>query len=177
MEEKATGKAPAAEGASQVDEIQLRALLQQVRDNQNLPLALIGGLGASAVGAAIWALITVWTNYQIGWMAVGVGFLVGYAVRVFGKGIDRSFGIAGAALALLGCLAGNLLMICIMISRQEGVVLLDLLSRLNIPVVVELMKITFRPMDLLFYGISLYEGYNFSFLRVSPEDIAKMGHR
>lgn len=176
MNEQVTSQAPGAEGALELDELQLRTFLQQARDNQNLPLGLLGGIVASALGAVIWALITVWTNYQIGWMAVGVGFLVGYAVRTMGKGIDTTFGVVGATLALLGCAAGNLLMVCILIARQENMMLLDLLSRLSLPVVVKLMKVSFQPIDLLFYGIALYEGYYFSFMRVSEEDVAKMRH-
>lgn len=176
MAEGITSEASAPEGAIQVEAIQLRTYLQQVRDNQNLPLAIIGGLAASVLGAVIWAMITIWTSYQIGWMAIGVGFLVGYAVRIMGKGIDKMFGIVGATLALLGCLGGNLLMICILVSRQEGMALLDVLSRLSLPSVVQLMRLTFQPMDLLFYGIALYTGYKVSFLPVNPEDVAKIGH-
>lgn len=83
-------------------------------------------------------------------MAVGVGLLVGMGVRSFGKGIDTSFGVIGAALSLLGCLAGNLLTICILISRQENVELFNLLSRLNPSTTFQLMKATFNPIDLLF---------------------------
>jgi len=48
--------------------------LQEARDNQNLSLGVGGGIAAAVVGAIIWAIITVVTGYQIGWMAVGVGF-------------------------------------------------------------------------------------------------------
>ncbi|MBN2684554.1 MAG: hypothetical protein JXR40_04700 [Pontiellaceae bacterium] len=34
--------------------------------------------------------------------------------------------------------------------------------------VIEVMKLTFSPMDLLFYGIALYEGYKFSFKTLAP---------
>src|SRR5262245_66169208 len=76
---------------------------------ENLPLGFMAGLLAAAVGAGLWALITIFVGFQIGWMAVGVGFLVGWAVRVAGKGRHRAFGIMGALLALSGCAVGNLL--------------------------------------------------------------------
>lgn len=174
MAEGMTTQASAPGAAVEIDEIQWRTFLQQVRDNQNLPLAVIGGAAASVLGAVIWAMITVWTHYQIGWMAIGVGFLVGYAVRIMGKGIDKSFGLIGAALALEGCLLGNLLMVCILVARQEGMALLEVFSRLSVPGVIALMRLTFQPMDLLFYAIALYTGYKVSFLPVNPEDVAKM---
>ena len=39
----------------------------------------------------------------------------------------------------------------------------EALGRLDIDLVVKLMTVTFRPMDLIFYAIGVYEGYRFSF--------------
>ena len=95
-------------------------------------------------------------------MAVGVGFLVGWAVRVAGKGTHRAFGIMGALLALGGCAVGNLLTIVVIAARHFEIPLVAVFSRLTPDVVVQLMEATFSPMDLLFYGIAIYEGYRFS---------------
>jgi len=154
-------------GAVDIDQVKSQMVMQEMKDNQNLLFGMIGGIVAAAIGAAIWATLTAMTNFQIGWMAVGVGFLVGHAVRMCGKGIDKSFGMVGATLSLLGCLAGNLLTVCIAISRHQQIPFFDLLSRLNPEIVVDLMRATFNPMDLLFYGIAVYEGYRFSFRRIS----------
>ena len=94
--------------------------LQEMRDNQNFVFGIAAGAGAALLGAVLWAVITAITNYQIGWMAVGVGALVGIAIRSAGKGVDNSFGFAGALIALLGCVVGNFLTIVIVISRQES---------------------------------------------------------
>lgn len=148
--------------------LHLRA--HQIGDVQDLALGVVGGAVAAAIGAAVWATISYLTNYQIGWMAVGVGFMVGFAVRFLGKGVDAVFGIVGAALSLAGCLAGNLLTVCLVVARQEEYPLLDLLSRLNADLVVKLMSASFRPMDLLFYGLAIYEGYRFSFRPMTGEE-------
>jgi hypothetical protein len=159
-------------GTGEIDQVKLQMLIQEIKDNQNLLFGTFGGVVAAAIGAAVWAVITALTNFQIGWMAVGVGFLVGYAVRICGKGIDKSFGAVAAILSLVGCLAGNLLTACIVISRHQQIPFFDLLSRLNPEVVVGLIRATFHPMDLLFYGIAVYEGYRFSFRRISKEELA-----
>ena len=57
------------------------------------------------------------------------------------------------------------------VSNQEGIPLLDLLSRLDLEIVGELMMATFSPFDLLFYGIAMYQGYKFSFRPLSPKDL------
>src|SRR2546421_9964443 len=71
-----------------------------VEVTENLPMGFMAGLVAAAIGAGLWALISIITGFQIGWMAVGVGFLVGWAVRLAAKGTHRAFGIMGALLAL-----------------------------------------------------------------------------
>ena len=133
-----------------------------VEVNENLPMGFMAGLVAAAVGAGLWALITIVTDFQIGWMAVGVGFLVGWAVRVAGKGTHRAFGIMGALLAFGGCAVGNLLTIVVIAARHFEIPLLQVFSRLTPDVVVNLMTLTFKPIDLLFYAIAIYEGYRFS---------------
>ncbi len=158
----------------QIDERKLERYLQEVRDNQNLMFGILGGIGAGLVGAVIWALITAWTNYQIGWMAIGVGFLVGYAVRMLGRGIDMVFGIAGGVIALVSCAAGNLLSVVLAVSRQEAVPFLDIVARLNPQIIASVMKDTFHPMDALFYGLAIYVGYKYAFKPITDEELAKL---
>lgn len=130
-------------------------------DSPNLAGALLGGLGAALVGALIWAVITVTIKFQIGFMAVGVGFLVAWAVRTLGKGRDATFGIIGGAMALLGCLLGNLLSACGFIAGQasEPVVSVTLRVLGNPSSIAAILQTTFQGMDLLFYAIAVYEGY------------------
>jgi len=166
-------KTPASQSKTPlvIDETKSKLLLQQIRDNQNLSMGFVGGFGAAILGSIVWAVITALTQYQIGFMAIGVGFLVGFAVRKMGQGIDKTFGFFGAGLAFLGCMVGNLLTTCIIVSQQESVALSEILSGLNISVAMEIMKYTFSPIDLLFYGLALYYGYRFSFRRLTQEEL------
>jgi hypothetical protein len=138
-------------------------------DAQSLPMALLAGLAAAAVGAGLWALVTVLTGYQIGWMAIGVGFLVGLAVRLAGKGTTATFQVLGAALALGGCLAGNLLTICVIAAGKLGISLTQMIFGLTPDFVVDTMSATFSPIDLLFYGLAVYAGYKYSVTGAAPE--------
>jgi len=156
----------------EIDEMKYQQFINEIEGNQNLHMGIIGGLMAAAIGAAIWAAVTVITDFQIGWMAVGIGFLVGFAVRITGKGISKSFGYVGAILALASCLAGNFFSICAVISKQEAIPFFYLLTRLNPEIITELMKSTFSPIDLLFYGIAVYEGYRFSFRQITEDEMA-----
>lgn len=158
-----------------VDPLIVKAAMQRLSSEQNLVLAVLAGGAAAFLGASVWAAITMAISYQIGWMAVGIGFLVGFAVRTFGKGIDRSYGVVGAAWSLAGCAAGNLLAVVGLISNQQNIPVIEILKKLNPEIAANLMRATFSPMDLLFYGIAVYEGYRFSFREITKNDLTKIG--
>ncbi|MBN1360000.1 MAG: hypothetical protein JW993_05380 [Sedimentisphaerales bacterium] len=174
-----TGETVAATQAGQatVDQAKVQELIREIRAGQNLTMGIVGGAVAAVVGAAVWAAVTVATGVQIGWMAVGVGFLVGGAIRLLGKGIDKPFGYAGAALSLFGCLLGNLLSIYAILAQQEELSFFFVLTHANLSAIPELFRVTFHPMDLLFYGIAIYEGYRFSFRRLTQADLARISSR
>ncbi len=137
----------------------------QVRLNQNFAGGVVAGAIAAAVAAAIWAAITIITEHQISWMAIGVGLFVGSAVRVLGRGIDRPFGVAAAGLSLAGCVVGNFLWVAYFFAQELGISLLDALGILirNPSVALELMRVTFRANDILYYGIAAFVGYRLAF--------------
>ena len=159
------------ESVSAIDEGKLLQYQEKLKMDQNLPMALVGGVAAAVAGGIVWAVVTVTTGYQIGYMAVGVGFLVGYSVRHLGKGIDKIFGIIGAALALLGCLLGNFFSLVGFSSKQENIGVLDILTSIDYSIVPGVMIDAFSPMDILFYGIAVYEGYKFSFRQFTQQDL------
>lgn len=169
-------QAPLSPAQPQIDQFELESLLRKLQAEQNLGLGIVGGVIGMLIGAMLWAAITVITDYQIGYMAIGVGFLVGVGVRFLGKGLDKSFGLVGGGLALVGCLLGNLLTVLIVVSREFEVSFFDLLINLNFEIVVEFMKVTFSPIDLLFYGLAVYAGYRYAFKRVTKEELARLEH-
>jgi hypothetical protein len=130
----------------------------------------MAGLTAAVTGAAVWAGVTVVTEYQIGWMAVGLGFLVGIAMRTMGKGIDQVFGVVGAAMALVGCVLGNVFTIAWYISAQTGASLISVLTQLDMELMIDLITETFQVMDILFYGLAVYFGYKYAFRQLTMDD-------
>lgn len=137
--------------------------IDEIRENQNLPMGIAAGVVATLIGAIIWAVITAATGYQIGYMGLLAGLLVGYSIRIFGKGIDTIFGVVGASLSLLCCLLGNVLGACIMVSNDQSLPVIDVLFNLNMGLAVLIIKEGFGVVDLIIYGLAIYEGYKFSF--------------
>jgi len=76
--------------------------------------AMAGGL----VGAAAWAAVTYFTEYEIGWIAWGIGAVVGLAV---GRSAGGKFGVApgvvAAAVAVLAVLGGKLAAASLLLSN------------------------------------------------------------
>jgi hypothetical protein len=159
---------------AKIDEVRLQQLLYELEGNQNLSLGIIGGTIAAAIGAAIWAVITVGSEHQFGFMALAVGAFVGYAVRITGKGITKIYGVVGAVLSLLGCLAGNVFSACGFLSKQEGIPFFYILARLNPQIIIEIMKETFKFIDLLFYVIAISVGYRLSFRKFTEDELTRI---
>ena len=177
LSDETPASAPPADTAqpqAHVDPAQAKSLIAGIRAEQNLTMGAVAGAGAAVVGAIVWAMITVLTGYQIGWMAIGVGCLVGGAVRVVGKGIDKPFGIAGGVLSILACVLGNLLSFCAFEAYQNGIPVTAILTHLDITAIPSVMAERFHPMDLLFYGLAVSIGYRLSFRNVTQEDLARV---
>jgi len=52
---------------------------------------------------------------------------------------------------------------------------MNILEKLDLEIIASLMQATFNPMDVLFYGIAIYEGYKFSFRQLTQADLMKIG--
>ena len=137
--------------------------IEQARAQQNFPLAVIAGIAAALIGAALWAAVTVTTEYKLGLMALAVGYMAGQAIRLAGQGMDAKFGYLGAACGFLGCAAGDILSNIAFFAHAKSLSLMQTLNILTPDLLVALAKIAFDPMDLLFLAIGVYEGYKFAF--------------
>jgi hypothetical protein len=77
-------------------------------ESANPNLARIACIGAAAVGALVWALIARFTGYEVGYVAIGVGALTGYAcVQASGRGMAMA--VTAAIFSLLAIVGGKTL--------------------------------------------------------------------
>jgi len=162
---------PQREMKANISEDVLRARVEDLKLQQNLGLGIIGGAIGGILGAVVWAAVTYFTEYQIGWLALGVGYLVGIGVRLLGKGIDKMFGIAGGVIALVSVVLGNFLTSLGYVAKAYEMGFVEVLQRFDYAMTFELMKITFTVMDILFYVLAVYAGYKFSFRKITPEQL------
>jgi antitoxin component YwqK of YwqJK toxin-antitoxin module len=149
------------------------ASIEKLRAHQDFYYAVVGGLLAMLIAAILWTVISVSIERQIGYMAIGVGFLVGITIRYFGAGIEQKFGFLAGALSLFGCILGNFFSQVGFVSSQESISFFSALSLLWGKIGILLAE-SFSPIDLLFYGLALYTGYRFSFRPVTTDMINKL---
>ena len=125
---------------------------------------------AALVSTILWVVITATTKFQIGWMAVGIGFLVGICISHFGKNVETKYAVVGAIFAVLACVFGNIFAQCALAAEHEHVPFLGVLSHLTPSLATEILKEGFSPMDLLFYGLAIWAGYKYAFRGVTTAE-------
>jgi len=71
--------------------------------------AIIGGLIGALIGGAIWGAIAIFTKYQVGYVALLVGFLAGGGVLLLGRKRGVPYQLIAVVMAILGLAIGKYL--------------------------------------------------------------------
>ena len=86
---------------------------------------VVYGLVAGALGALIWAGVVYFTEYEIGWIAWGVGAMVGFAVALGNEDGRRSptaAGVLAVAITVVSIVAGKYLAVQTLMPSDEEIV-------------------------------------------------------
>ena len=150
-----------------LDQERLQHYMDNLRLEQNFLRGALAGMIGAILAAVVWAAITVFAGFQHSLMAVVVGIFVGAAVQLGGKGLSFPFGLLGGALALAGCVLGNILAIYGYIANRANISFFNLLSRASLDDIQAQLVATFDPIDLAFYAGAVYAGYRFAFRQIA----------
>lgn len=137
--------------------------LQQETENPNYFGAIILGLIAGAIGALVWYFIEILTGYQIGYVALGLGYLVAWAV-ILGSGKKRgiSLQIISSVIALLAVLSASYLSFMHFFNDYLQEELATAAGGQSIPYIwlsplnKDLLQALISPMGLVIWGLALY---------------------
>lgn len=149
---------------------------KKLRRYQSFIYALIGGLLVTAIASVGWAFITAISGYQEVYMAVGVGLLVGIAVRFFGAGVKRIFGVLAALFALAGSLLGYYLSQAGFPEELQLVGIIKVPDYLKPDLMLNTMQGSFVPLDLLFYALAILLAYLLAIRRINSRKMARLEH-
>ena len=147
---------------------------KKLRRYQNFLYALLGGSLVAAIAALGWAFTNAITGFHAVYLALGVGLLVGIAVRFFGAGINPVFGILAALLSLAGSLLGYYLSLS---GFPQNAILASILrvpQYLQPDIMISSIRDSFVPLDLLFYFLAALLAYLISIRRVSSKKITRL---
>ncbi|MFE2535885.1 hypothetical protein [Streptomyces sp. NPDC059371] len=123
----------------------------------NFPLGLVAAIGAGVVSAILYGLIIGLTKHEIGYAAVGVGFLVGIAAgRVGGRSqtLPVVSVIVSVAAIYLGQLIGEA-----MIGADDTGLSFSTIFFDHFDVVQQAWKADADPMTFLFFAIAAYVAF------------------
>ncbi len=137
---------------------------------QNFVNGLAAGVVASIAGAIAWGAISIATGYMIGWVAIGLGVLVGYGMQVFGKGLTAKYSAVAAVLAVVGCLGGNFAAAVMFEVKNYGVPVGDVLSTLTMRDIVAFYTETLEIMDLVFWALAVGAAWQFAPRNLTDEE-------
>lgn len=84
--------------------------------------AIIGGaLGASILGAVVWALIAFYGEFELGILAMGVGALVGITIAFLAKrNVNQTHQVISVIFGLAGVIAGKYLTYYLIVREFEA---------------------------------------------------------
>jgi hypothetical protein len=133
----------------------------------NLLQGTLAAIGGALAGAVLWAVVASASNYKVGFVAIGVGAAAGILAGKAG-GAHPRLPFVAAAVALLGCVLGDLL-----IDAHDFSAALAKLNGSHVSsfrvfkeMVLhpsdfgwEVYKAGFAPMDALFYAIAALAGF------------------
>ncbi len=79
---------------------------------------IITGFAAGIAGAGIWAIIVVLTGFEIGWIAWGIGGVVGAAVAWGSKGSFAAGGVIAVIITIVAIVGGKLATVEIVLGKD-----------------------------------------------------------
>lgn len=136
---------------------------QAETEEPNLIGALLIGLGAALISSLIWYAVVVVTNYQLGIIAIAVGWLVAQAVML-GAGRKRGPRLQGLSVVItvMAMAFSEYLIVrhfAVQALAKEGYTNIPLLLPLDVMLILIVEGIKADPLTLLFWGIAVWEAF------------------
>ncbi|MET9568966.1 hypothetical protein ABZY34_07485 [Streptomyces virginiae] len=123
----------------------------------NVGLAILAAAGTAVVAGALYGAIMSAIEFQIGYLAAGVGLAVALvAVRLGGR--NPLLPVLSAALTLAGVYVGYLLEMALAVSEHEGIPVSELLTSEFVNLNQHYVD-NIDPISILFYAIGAYAAF------------------
>ncbi|MEV6191774.1 hypothetical protein AB0M19_05165 [Streptomyces sp. NPDC051920] len=123
----------------------------------NFPLGLVASIGAGVVSAILYGLVIGLTKHEIGYAAVGVGFLVGIAAgRVGGR--SQTLPVVSVIVSVAAVYLGQLIGEAMIIAKEYGVGFNEVFFD-HFSVAQEAWKADADPLTFVFFAVAAYVAF------------------
>ncbi|MFJ7964618.1 hypothetical protein [Streptomyces sp. NPDC096324] len=123
----------------------------------NFPLGLVAAIGAGVVSAVLYGLVIGLTKHEIGYAAVGVGFLVGIAAgRVGGR--NQTLPVVSVIISVAAVYLGQLIGEAMIIANHFDVGFNEVFFS-HLSVVQENWKADADPLTFVFFAVAAYVAF------------------
>lgn len=154
-----------------------QALLEALLDEQSPRGALLAGALTTLLSVAIWVGLVLVFSGRVQLYAAFSGVLIGFAIRNWGRGVERRFALFGLTFTFLALVLGALLsecMIMTMHSRQHDF-LAFVGDFLNPRYAFKLVSDNLSADGFLFWPMGLVLGYRQSRRKITRAMLSRLG--
>lgn len=131
---------------------------------------LVGAL-AGALATAIWYAVVVITGWQVGLVAIAVGWLVGQGVMLGARGrVSMALVAASGLLALLALAVSEYLILFHFITQLMGTEGANLIQPIDFMATLVIESLLADPLTLLFWVIALFQAVAIPYRALRPTD-------
>lgn len=139
-------------------------MLEKLNSESRPGLGIVAGSLLGIVGAILWAVVVKLTGYNIGIVAIGVGYLVSEGFVRAGRGTNKTIGIVAGIIALLSIFLGEILTMFVLIAEYWDMTLVETVQNIYISKLPQLVVESTEPFSLVFYFIAISYAYKRSFI-------------
>ena len=131
-------------------------LAEELLSEQNFGAAVIAGVVATFLAAAIYGITTAIWNFSYGFAAVGIGIVVGISMQYLGRGIRTKFAVAASLFTIAGCVLGNVFRAVVYLARENAISPLEVLRSNEFSVLTGSAVSYVSTIDLVFWGVAVW---------------------
>ncbi len=131
-------------------------LADKLISEQNFAAAVIVGAVATILAAAAYGIIVATWAFSYGFVAAGVGIVIGLSMQFLGRGISMKFAVVAMVYAITGCVLGNLFRVIIELAQANATSPIDVLRNNSLSVLAEWSVSDVSFVDLVYWFVAVF---------------------
>src|SRR5690606_13217371 len=131
-------------------------LAEKLISEQHFAAAVIAGAVATVLAAAAYGIIVAEWAFTYGFVAAGVGIVIGLAMQFLGRGISMKFAAVATVYTITGCVLGNLFRVIMELARASATSPIDVLRNNSLLVLAESSISYLSFLDFVYWFVAVF---------------------